>query len=774
MGSRRLPQDLEPLALPRDWRPWPAELDPRAPSSSPAAGGTLPVSVVVAAFNREALIGRALASVFTQRPALAAEVVVVDDGSTDGTAAEAERLGARVVRLERNRGAAAARNAGVEAATQPWIALLDSDDEWLPHLLASLWPLRDDHVLVSGSSLSLGAEPSADRIGGVPVDRPLLLRSPAALVFPHNFVASSGVLVRRGAIIAAGGYRTDLRYAEDFDLWLRILRHGTGVVSPAVVSVYHRHTGQKSRDVGAPRVAQRAAIASQASARWWSAHLLERRIAVDAWDDLRTAVRQRRLAAAARHAGTLLRRPARLRAVAAVVGWREAQKRRSSMVARDGGPTVGLLPGAPSERAGTRPVVDLRGARWPRIATVLLRRPPGTVACGSARAAAVARRLGSEPIWIADHAAPRASPLRMASFPTAEGAPPPYVQLLHGALAAHDVDLLPAARLDPSLAHAGSGRPDVVHLHWIEYIVRSGGTGAAAGIRAAVRTARLVAGLWALRRAGTAIVWTVHNLRAHESRHPRLEHAAMRATARFANTIVVHSEHARRQVESTYGHGRELQVLPHGNFTGYYPPPRRSRHELRAALGLPDETFTFLVFGQVRGYKRIPEMVAAFRQLRGADVALIVAGSAWDPIERSAVQAAADGDPRIRLRLEFVPDEEVAELHVAADAAVLGYREVFSSGALLLALSLGLPAVVPDHGSALEVAQPPAVEPFQAGRLVEALEAIRTGDQAARRAAAHAAAGAADWDAIAQRTAAIYREAVSEAARRNPGRASRR
>jgi glycosyltransferase involved in cell wall biosynthesis len=577
--------------------------------------------------------------------------------------------------------------------------------------------------------------------------------------------------VRRGEIISAGGYRTDLRNAEDFDLWLRILEHGTAVVSPAIVSIYHRCSGQTSRDAEARHLA--LSIASQTSARWWSSDLLDRRIAVDAWDDFLTALRQKRLPAAAAQAGTLLRRPARLRAVAALVAWGQALKRRSSMVARDGGPTVGLLPGAPIERAGTRPVIDLRAAHWTRIVTVLLRRPPGTVACRSPRAAALARRLGSEPIWIAGDAAPRTAPLRMASFPTPDNPPAPYLELLHAALASHSVDLVPVARFNRSLARSGSGRPDVVHLHWIEYLVRSGGTGASADIRAAVATARLTAALWALQRTGTAIVWTVHNLRPHESGHSRLEEAAMRATARFANKIIVHSEHARRQVERTYGHRSKLQIVPHGNFAGYYPPPRRSRHELRTSLGLSDDTFTFLVFGQVRRYKRIPETVAAFRRLRGTDVALIVAGSPSDPIERAAVEEAVDDDPRIRLRLDFVPDEEVTELHLAADAAVLGYREVFSSGALLLALSLGLPAVVPDRGSALEVAGPPAVELFKSGRLGDALNAVRAGDHARRRAAAQAAGDAADWDAIGRRTAAIYREAVAEARGRGPERASR-
>jgi GT2 family glycosyltransferase len=398
MAPRRRAPDLEPLAPAGGWARWPPALLPAAGPPLERSGEPLPVTVVIPAFEREREIGRALASVAAQRPAAPAEVIVVDDGSRDATAAVASRCGARVVRLERNAGAASARNAGVRAASQPWIALLDSDDEWLPHLLASLWPLCDDHVLVSGASLNLGAETADDRIGGPPIAAPMVLRSPAALVFPHNFIASSGVLVRRDALLAVGGYRTDLRYAEDFDLWMRVLERGTGVVSPAVVSLYHRHAGQKSMDAEGPREAQRTAIASRAAAAWWSPVLLERRIAADAWDDLRPAVRQGRWREALDHAATIARRPARIRAVLDLALWRAAQQRRSAMVARDGGPTVGLLPGAARERAGDRPTVDLRDAGWPAIAAVMARRPPGLVVGTTRRTAVLARRLGSEPI----------------------------------------------------------------------------------------------------------------------------------------------------------------------------------------------------------------------------------------------------------------------------------------------------------------------------------------------------------------------------------------
>jgi beta-1,4-mannosyltransferase len=361
---------------------------------------------------------------------------------------------------------------------------------------------------------------------------------------------------------------------------------------------------------------------------------------------------------------------------------------------------------------------------------------------------------------------PGDSPLRLALFPAPGPDASPYIELLHAAVADHDVRLLGPARLAPGLARPGPDRPDVVHVHWIEYLVRAQGNGPGAFARAGARTTRLIAGLSRLRRGGVGIVWTVHNLRPHESSHPRLEAAAMRAAARSAHRLIVHSNHARELVAEVYGHDAKVTVVPHGNFIGHYPAPRRSRDEARATLAVPSDAFTFLLFGQVRRYKRVPEAIAAFRSLRGDHLALVVAGSAWDPTERAAVEQAAADDPRVILRLGFVPDEEISELHLAADAAVLGYQDLFSSGALLLALSLGVPTVVPAYGSALEVATPPAVELFGDDcTLAEALEAMTTGDQAARRAAARTAAEAADWQSIGRRTAAIYRESATEAAK---------
>src|SRR5205085_6920251 len=92
---------------------------------------TLPVTAIIPAYNRPGPTVRAIESILGQRPAVPAEIIVVDDGSADDTADAAEATGVRVVRHEVNQGLAAARNTGIEAASHEWVALLDSDDEWL-------------------------------------------------------------------------------------------------------------------------------------------------------------------------------------------------------------------------------------------------------------------------------------------------------------------------------------------------------------------------------------------------------------------------------------------------------------------------------------------------------------------------------------------------------------------------------------------------------------------------------------------------------------------
>lgn len=348
--------------------------------------------------------------------------------------------------------------------------------------------------------------------------------------------------------------------------------------------------------------------------------------------------------------------------------------------------------------------------------------------------------------------------LRVASFPRASPTDRAnYVGLLEGALELTGARIEREGRLRPGWALRTD--VDIVHLHWLEDLTWADGDGIESRLRATVRGLRLVAAVAALRLRGVATVWTVHNLRPHENRRPHLEAAVARSVFALANRAIIHSHHARIRVTERFGRAAKLRVVPNGNYVGLYPPDVRQRVEIRRELGLPEDSFVVLVFGQLRAYKNVPRAITAFGHLPDRDARLIVAGRPHDTGVRRDVERAAAGDPRVRLLLRYVADEEVVGLHEAADAAVLAYDEVFSSGALLLALSLGLPVVAPAGGSVPEVAGAPAIEGYRPDGLSGALARVAKGDQAERRRAARAAAERFDWDGIACATLAVYEEA---------------
>jgi beta-1,4-mannosyltransferase len=281
-------------------------------------------------------------------------------------------------------------------------------------------------------------------------------------------------------------------------------------------------------------------------------------------------------------------------------------------------------------------------------------------------------------------------------------------------------------------------RQTIVHLHWLEFLVRSTDPGPLAAARSMARSLHLLLALAVARLRRIRIVWTVHNLDPHEGGRRWIDRPLARAVGRLADSVLAHSTHCAERIAGRLGR-EDVEVAYHGNYLGAYPQPRRSRAETRRLLGLPETAHVLLAFGQIRPYKRIPELIAEFGTLADPDFRLLVAGQPADERMRMELEEDASVDARVVLRLGRVPDAEVAELHLAADAAVLAYRDVFSSGALMLALSNGLPVIAPRNSTADELGAPPAVRLFSPGCLARALVESAPSDAAARASAMRSA-----------------------------------
>ncbi|MHB1598764.1 MAG: UDP-N-acetylmuramoyl-L-alanyl-D-glutamate--2,6-diaminopimelate ligase [Acidimicrobiales bacterium] len=218
-------------------------LTARTGPSRADAGDPLGVGVVIPAHNAEETLADAITSVLTQtRPP--EELVVVDDGSTDGTAAVARSFGDRVRLVEQPcLGPSAARNAGVSLCQAPLVAFLDADDLWQQEKLERQVEALDTHRAVLCAS---------DWIRSNPV--PLAGSSPTTSVTTDDLLVlnrfqTSTVLVRRTAFARARGFSPRLDGAEDWDLWLRLSRLGSIVKLNSPLVCYRDHPTGYSKDL---------------------------------------------------------------------------------------------------------------------------------------------------------------------------------------------------------------------------------------------------------------------------------------------------------------------------------------------------------------------------------------------------------------------------------------------------------------------------------------------------------------------------------------------
>ncbi len=209
--------------------------------------GALSISVVIPTHDRRRLLPRALASVRGQSLA-PRQVVVVDDGSTDGTSEMLRRDFPEVTLLEQQQyGVSAARNRGIEHCAGDWIAFLDSDDEWHPRKLERQQAALGDHpeaLLCHTDEIWMRR--------GTRVNQKKRHAKRGGSIFEHCLplccISPSSVLVHRSVFGVVGLFDTSLPACEDYDLWLRITcRYPVLYVDEPLVVKHGGHADQLSR-----------------------------------------------------------------------------------------------------------------------------------------------------------------------------------------------------------------------------------------------------------------------------------------------------------------------------------------------------------------------------------------------------------------------------------------------------------------------------------------------------------------------------------------------
>jgi glycosyltransferase involved in cell wall biosynthesis len=271
----------------------------------------------------------------------------------------------------------------------------------------------------------------------------------------------------------------------------------------------------------------------------------------------------------------------------------------------------------------------------------------------------------------------------------------PYNAMLYGALRELGVEVV------EHRARAMLPRCDVVHIHWPEAMLETSSRARAAF------TARQQLALidWA-RWRGARLVWTVHELVPHDLVFPELERRFLAALRRRVDAWISPSATGAQRVRAGYP---ELAALPSAivplGHTRVATRTLPSRDEARRILGIAPQARVLLHFGHARPYKNLPHLIRVARALPDPDLLLWICGRLGKrvPIGHE-LKAAAGDDPRMRLELRHLSDEELSLRIRAADLLVFPFREILHSSSALHALSHGRPILVSSRGSLPELA----------------------------------------------------------------------
>jgi glycosyltransferase involved in cell wall biosynthesis len=281
--------------------------------------------------------------------------------------------------------------------------------------------------------------------------------------------------------------------------------------------------------------------------------------------------------------------------------------------------------------------------------------------------------------------------MRILAFPRD---PNPYQRLLYsemerlGAHVSYLGQLTPSRTLNllllpAEMAARRAGGARLVHVHWVFGFALPGER----RFPVVRRLAQAWFGVWlrAARLLGLRIIWTAHNVLPHSQVFAD-DAAARRVLTRRCDLVLAHSLAALAGLA-------ELGAVPHRSLVIRHGPMGLAAPAALRVPGSGDGPREFLFFGKVARYKGIEELVAAFDDLPAETPArLTVAGQCDDPDLRARLTAAEN----IRLRLEHVPEREVAGLMASADVVVLPFRQITTSGSAELALAHARPLIVPD------------------------------------------------------------------------------
>lgn len=229
---------------------------------------------------------------------------------------------------------------------------------------------------------------------------------------------------------------------------------------------------------------------------------------------------------------------------------------------------------------------------------------------------------------------------------------------------------------------------DIVHLHWPHDLY----------FKNYLRYPLAIFTLLLFRLLKNNIVWTVHELKFYETRHPRLDTYFVKFLMKISKALIVHSQYSEDEIRKSFHYPRPIFQVKHPNYIDVYDNCT-SQPEARKELGIDLDAKVFLFLGYIKPYKGVEDLIEAFRGLEDDNLRLLIAGTPLNNQIAQELEKLAAGDSRIQLNLVYIPDSDIQLYLNVSDLVVFPFRQTHTSGSVLLAASFGKPVLVPNTAS---------------------------------------------------------------------------
>lgn len=300
---------------------------------------------------------------------------------------------------------------------------------------------------------------------------------------------------------------------------------------------------------------------------------------------------------------------------------------------------------------------------------------------------------------------------------------------------------------------------EAIHLHWIHPYIEPL-FWCKSKPRFYLKSVLLALDVLFVRLRGVHVVWTVHNLVAHESQGADKEIYLRRLLTYVVNRLVFHSQSALETYTALTRRNLapKSSVIPHGNYVGVYKDSAEIAKQLTQKFGLNGRETVILFFGAIRHYKGLPNLIKSFQKTTKPNLRLIIAGKALDADLQVLIEKAAEDDSRIRLDLRSIPDDQVAPLFAISHAVAIPFERTLTSGSAVLALSMGKALILPESARVLDIADDDGAIFFaDTDHLTDIMGQLDCYNLAAMGQANAKAAQSLGWTRIGQQTSQQYK-----------------